>query len=83
MGVDISSARLITKSELEKLGCSSYDSCSGAPSWVYSTSYWSGTADGSAVWYVRAFYGYFDSFDYDYDIGYGVRPVIEISESEF
>ena len=61
MGVDISSARLITKAELEKLGCSEDDwSCSDAPSWVYSTSYWSGSAIVTDyVWRVisRAYFG--------------------------
>ena len=84
MGVDISSARLITKAELEKLGCNEDDnSCSDAPSWVYSTSYWSGSAYGtSAVWIVYSSAD-FDFNDYDYDIAFGVRPVIEISESVF
>ena len=83
MGVDISSARLITKSELEKLGCSSSsNSCSGAPSWVYSTPYWSGSAYfTNDVWYVDSS-AFFGSCNYDYDYGFGVRPVIEISESE-
>ncbi len=85
MGVEISSARLITKTELEGLGCSSDDySCSSAPSWIYSTSYWSGTADNdeSGVWAV--FFGnFFDAPDYNYDLELGIRPVIEISISEF
>ena len=84
MGVDISSARLITKSELETLGCSSSsNSCSSAPSWVYSTSYWSGTAyDTDYVWRVstskRFNYEPFNRSD-----AFGVRPVIEIPISEF
>ena len=84
MGVDISSARLITKAELEKLGCNEDDySCSNAPSWIYSTSYWLGSAIGTAdVWSVRSS-AYFDTYYYDTDYGLGVRPVIEISESEF
>ena len=84
MGVDISSARLITKAELEKLGCNEDDnSCSDAPSWVYSTSYWSGSAyDTDDVWSVYS-NAYFGSIDYGYDTGVGVRPVIEISESVF
>lgn len=84
MGADISSARLITKAELEKLGCSSDDySCSDAPSWVYSTSYWSGSAFVTdIVWTISSFadFGY-DS--YDTGFGIGVRPVIEIPTSEF
>ena len=84
MGADISSARLITKAELEKLGCSSDDySCSDAPSWVYSTSYWSGSAfDTDYVWYVTS-NADFGNNRYNFDCGIGVRPVIEISESIF
>lgn len=83
MGVDISSARLITKKELEKLGCSSSNySCSSAPSWVYSTSYWSGTANAvNIVWLVSS-EASFGNGNYSSDIDIGVRPVIEISESE-
>ena len=84
MGADISSARLITKAELEKLGCNEDDySCSDAPSWVYSTSYWSGSADDAYyVWCVVSDAS-FDLDNYSIDYGLGVRPVIEISESEF
>ena len=84
MGVDISSARLITKAELEKLGCNEDDySCSDAPSWVYSTSYWSGSARGTnCVWFVSSSASFvYSSCNYDHD--FGVRPVIEISESVF
>ena len=77
-GVDV---RLITKSELEGLGCSSSSySCSSAPSWVYSTSYWSSSAvasDDRYVWFVYSdgcfSIDYFVSDDY-----YGVRPVISL-----
>lgn len=76
-GVIIDEARLITLEELETLGCSYDDAtCSGAPSWVYYTTYWTGNAYSST--YVIAVYsdkefGY-DSFDNDF--GLGVRPVI-------
>ena len=84
LGANILFARLITKAELEKLGCNEDDySCSNAPSWIYSTSYWLGSAIGTVdVWSVRSS-AYFDTYYYDTDYGLGVRPVIEISESEF
>ena len=84
MGVDISSARLIKKAELEKLGCNEDDySCSDAPSWVYSTSYWSGSArDADFVWSVISYAVFVDS-DSNRDDDVGVRPVIEIPISEF
>ena len=85
MGTNISQARLITKAELETLGCSSGgNSCLSAPNWVYSTSYWSGTGagDGLRIWYLYN-NGHFGRGKYldDYDVG--VRPVIEIPISEF
>ena len=84
LGANIEEARLITKEELETLGCSSDDyTCSGAPEFVYKTSYWSGAAyDTNDVWYVSS-YANFDTYDYDSAYFIGVRPVIEISLSEF
>ena len=79
--------RLISYEELEALGCSGSnhtcsDSPATAPSWVYQTSYWSGSAFDSLrdVWDVRSI-GHFgsDSFrEYGYS---GVRPVIDIPSS--
>ena len=82
LGVTPSEARLITYEELEGLGCSGDDwSCTSAPSWVYATSYWSGSANSSFfVWFVSS-YGEFYSCDYDFDHRFGVRPVITISRS--
>ena len=81
-GVTPIEARLITKDELIGLGCSEDDySCSSAPSWVYATSYWSGSAFSSSdVWHVDSF----GDFDYSYYSAYhssGCRPVITISRS--
>ena len=84
LGANISSARLILKEELENLGCSSSEyKCSSAPNWVYRTSYWSGTAyDAHSMWGVNnnGRFGHYTSYN---DNILGVRPVIEISESEF
>lgn len=84
LGANISNARLITKSELETLGCISNDeSCSDAPSWVYSTSYWTGTAYSSSDTFFVFSYARFGNA---YCLGealFGVRPVIEIPTSEF
>ena len=84
LGTTISDARLIKVEELESLGCSMGDySCSGAPEWVYSTSYWSGSADNAySVWSVCSD-GSFDSNGYGYGGSSGVRPVISISKSLF
>ena len=82
LGVTPTEARLITKEELEGLGCIvSSGSCSGAPSWVYSTTYWSGSARSSYdVWYVYS-YGNFRNDNYSDDNYGGCRPVITISRS--
>ena len=80
LGVTPSEARLITKEELETLGCSG-SSCTSAPSWVYATSYWSGSAYSSNfVWYIYGT-GYFSQDYYDIGVNFGCRPVITISRS--
>ena len=84
LGVTPSEARLITKEELETLGCSSSSySCNSAPSWVYATSYWSGSAyDDNDVWSVLS-NGVFGGSIYSSGYATGVRPVITISKSLF
>ena len=86
LGVTLNEARLITYEELIALGCNSLNfSCSSAPSWVYTSSYWSGSANSSlSVWFVHSD-GYFNlGFDsYGYKNACGVRPVIVISKSIF
>ena len=84
LGVTPSEARLITYEELTSLGCSiSSLSCSMAPSWVYATSYWSGSASSSDyVWSVNS-NGDLNYFYYLYYGNYGCRPVIVISKDYF
>ena len=78
LGVTPSEARLITYEELTSLGCSG-SSCKNAPSWVYATSYWSGSASSSSyVWVVNGS-GHFDScFSFSNRNNFGCRPVIVI-----
>ena len=75
-------ARLITYEELIDLGCSwNNKSCQSAPSFVYSTEYWTSAASGAGgvhdvSWLGASFSGItFDSYD-------GLRPVITISKSD-
>ena len=85
MGVNIESARLITKEELIGLGCNDSEyTCTGTDfPWIYSTSYWSGSGDDTdIVWGVDSYGVFFNSY-YAYDGGVGVRPVIIISKSNF
>ena len=81
-GVTPTEARLITKDELNSLGCNTSNySCRTAPSWVYATSYWSETANGSNnIWGIYSDGEVYDNIPYkENDIG--VRPVITISKS--
>ena len=81
LGVAPIDARLITYEELVVLGCSS--NCNSAPSWVYATSYWSGSALSSYfIWGVNS-YGDFGNRNYSYDYDSGCRPVIVISKDYF
>lgn len=87
-GVDINAARLISIDELDSLKCNhSTKTCELAPSWVYSTSYWTGTADeNNGIWYVVT-NAYFNAFAGGYSMENmpiaGIRPVIDIPLSEF
>ena len=80
-GISISQARLISLEELQELGCStSSGNCSAAPSWVYSTSYWTGTAyDSSSVLRVYTS-NFFGNGSFSDDSGWGVRPLIIIEK---
>ena len=82
--IEDATGSLLTYSQATTLGCSgSGRSCSTAPSWVYSTSYWTGSAnDTVGVWYVYSSGLFVGDFDSDYDFSYGVRPVITISTSD-
>lgn len=83
LGVTPMEARLITIEELISLGCSQDDtSCSNAPSWVYLTSYWTGSRLPSQVWFVYT--NKLMSYTiFSYDHCFGVRPVITISKDNF
>ncbi len=77
--------RLITKEELEKAGCDSNSrTCYDAPSYLYSTSYWTSSPhaeNDNCVWFVLSS-GHFGWNDVN-SVIYGVRPVIEVSKSLF
>ena len=78
------SGGLITKAELESLGCtSSSNTCSSSTyPWVYTTSYWSGSPyNANLVWVVYSNAG-FNGYNYSYASRFGVRPVITISASD-
>ena len=84
------SGRLIKHTELKNLGCSRGDqTCRNSSyKWLYNSSYWTGSAyDAYEVWGVY-YSGRYESNDfyysgyYQFDHGFGVRPVIIISKSK-
>ena len=81
-GVTPLESRLISKEELVYLGCGDDEwTCTEAPNWVYSTSYWSNHIfDGEGDYLlVVIVYGGYDAAHYDDSLSFGVRPVITIS----
>lgn len=84
------SCRLINHTELKNLGCSRGDrTCRNSSyKWLYNSSYWTGSAyDEYEVWGVyysgkyESNYFYYSGY-YQFDNGFGVRPVITIDKSE-
>lgn len=80
-------ARLITYNELISLGCNgnknnvNKKTCREAPSWVYSTQYWTASAcTNTRVWNVN--HGYLGDSAYNYPLYFGLRPVITINKNE-
>ena len=74
-------ARLITYEELTSLGCSGRD-CTSAPSFVYSTTYWTAYAVNSGyVWGMNTTGDLVNSRFYTTS-SRGLRPVITISKSD-
>lgn len=83
-GVSNLQGTLITLEELKKLGCNTdTNSClSSEYEWIYSTTYWSGSASGSiSIWYVDMS-GMLKSYGNGGIGKSGLRPVINISINE-
>ena len=79
--LNVKSAKTTIPSEelLNKLGCSS-NSCLNAPEWVYSTSYWIGTACNVTGTMLRLKNdGSYECGWYHETWGWGARPVVTIS----
>ena len=78
-GIDFNETRLISYDELNSLECSN-DSCTSSTSWIYGTSYWTGTTyNSSDVLSVRNNVKLIKNVcRYNY---FGARPVIVISKS--
>ena len=81
-GVDVVEARLISYDELtdsETFACVEYDYCSDKYPWIYSTSYWSGSASNTVGVWLMYSSGNFNCDFYDFSDYFGVCPVITIS----
>ena len=85
--VSLEDITLITKEELIKLGCEDGGSCTNAPEFVYSTSYWTKSSVEGDMNHIYAVAN--NSFSPHYeqrqntqlgtDGSFGVRPVIEVA----
>ena len=85
IGADVSAARLITYEELQSFGCSGdAGQCNSDPGWIYSTSYWTGSAYDATTGVIGVLSNSkLVRGNYRKDRELGVRPVIEIPLSEF
>lgn len=85
MGVYIDDARLIRYEELIELGCSSSNGCKNSSyKWIYSTSYWTGTAVSiGELCRVRSDGAFGPMYSYNVAYAQGIRPVIKISKTYF
>ena len=76
---------LLSYEQATSLGCDkASETYQNAPNWVYSTTYWLGSADGDYhVWGVSSngyFTCYVDFYDHYYNLG--LRPVITIAKTD-
>ena len=87
MGYNVKDATLLSKEQAVDLGCDNTSSnfsnrCLNAPSWVYTSSYWLGTAYQSYPYMIQSnsYIAYLYSASSIF--GAGVRPVIKINKSD-
>lgn len=78
----INNVRLMSYEELNFLGHSSKDGFNYVPSWVYSSSYWLGSAKSDELMYSISSYPGLSERANTYLNSYGVRPVIEMNIDE-
>ena len=84
LGLNTSKARLLKFSEIQDLGCES-DTCANVDAskqFIYLTSFWletASTTETNKIYQVLNSSKEYRQFDYKYNYGCGVRPVIEIN----
>ena len=83
MGVNVIDAKLLSYEQVKKLGCEG-TLCSSMPTWVFKTSFYTGSVSDSSIGYIygEGESGFFMSADMSTLDPFGIRPVITISESE-
>ena len=82
--IEVEDAKLMSFEQAIALGCDKDEQeCISAPSWVWGTSYWLGSAkDGYDLWTVDTF-AYFSDVEFDHASVGGVRPIIVLDKSLF
>ncbi len=85
-GLAIEEASLLNEQQLLNLGCTNYSNCTNAPTWLNSTSYWTGVASSSlgmvAVSTRNTAAKVYINQNCTTSNTYGVRPVITIPLSQ-
>ena len=76
--LNLNKVRLITKEELEYLGCySTNNNCSDVFSCLLNISFWTGTSyENDYIWFLVSDGNFSNYIKYD---RFGVRPVVEIT----
>ena len=85
LGANVLEARLMKLEEFEPLGCSIDNrTCSSSQySWIYSTSYWTGSVFNSSIVWIITSNGNLNGNNYAFYDDYGVRPVIKLLKADF
>ena len=82
--LDIASVEvsLMSYEQAQSLGCTLENGCDNALSWVYSSSYWLGSAKNNDDIFIIDPIDYINYYDYATDNIPGLRPVITISKND-
>lgn len=78
----VNNSRLLTYDEVKNLGYTNESKFAKVPEWVYSSSYWLGSASSDELVYSISKYPALNERTFAYINSYGLRPVIEIEISE-
>ena len=82
IGASINKARIMTYEEAINFGCQPSGNCSSSYPWIYSTTYWIGSAYNSDTMWRISTNNLLDKDKDYYDVARGIRPIIEIDTSD-